>query len=81
MPLGSGESLRAAASGSRLFGTETRILEQSRVQDRVLLAFAAGEEINERDGDCGCLDDADEDRNEDTSHSGTGQADRYGPGP
>ena len=43
-------------------------MEQSRVQDRVLLAFAAAAEINERDGDCGCLDDADEGRNEDTNH-------------
>ena len=33
----------------------------------MLLAFAAGEEINERAGDCGCLDDADEERNEDTN--------------
>ena len=47
----------------------------------MLLVFAAGEEINERGGDCGCLDDADEDRNEYTNHSGTGQAGRYGPGP
>ena len=47
-PSGSGEFLRAAASGFRLFGTKPG------GQDPVLLAFAAGEEINERGGGCGC---------------------------